>query len=458
MYISDTIAAISTALGEGAIGIVRMSGPEAIDWVSQVFKGKDLNQVASHTIHYGHLCNQEGQVIDEVMVTILRGPKTYTREDIVEINCHGGMMAVQSILDVCLSLGARLAQPGEFTKRAFLNGRIDLSQAEALMDVIQAKTSQAMEASMNQLQGSLSTKISALRQEMLETLAQVEVTIDYPEYDDVDDLSNDQLSQTALTVKEQVQAILQEAQGGRLFREGIQTAIIGRPNVGKSSLLNRLTGSDKAIVTEIEGTTRDSIEEYINVKGVPLHLIDTAGIRETDEVVEQIGVTKSRQIMAKADLIILVLNQSEPLTDTDKELLEMTKDQKRLIVLNKEDLPCQMDLDQLSKLATKDEWIVLSMLADQNLQALEDRIADLFYQGGLNMKDVNYLLNSRHTQLLKQTIQALDEVIQASQAGLPVDLIQIDYVRAWDFLGEITGESVQDELLDKLFSQFCLGK
>ena len=458
MYISDTIAAISTALGEGAIGIVRMSGPEAIDWVSQVFKGKDLNQVASHTIHYGYLCNQEGQVIDEVMVTILRGPKTYTREDIVEINCHGGMMAVQSILDVCLSLGARLAQPGEFTKRAFLNGRIDLSQAEALMDVIQAKTSQAMEASMNQLQGSLSTKISALRQEMLETLAQVEVTIDYPEYDDVDDLSNDQLSQTALTVKEQVQAILQEAQGGRLFREGIQTAIIGRPNVGKSSLLNRLTGSDKAIVTEIEGTTRDSIEEYINVKGVPLHLIDTAGIRETDEVVEQIGVTKSRQIMAKADLIILVLNQSEPLTDTDKELLELTKDQKRLIVLNKEDLPCQIDLDQLSKLATKDEWIVLSMLADQNLHALEARIADLFYQGGLNMKDVNYLLNSRHTQLLKQTIQALDEVIQASQAGLPVDLIQIDYVRAWDLLGEITGESVQDELLDKLFSQFCLGK
>lgn len=458
MYIADTIAAISTALGEGAIGIVRLSGPEAVEIANQLYKEKNLDIVPSHTIHYGHVYDLEGQMLDEVMVTVLKAPKTYTREDIVEINCHGGIIAVQRILEACLLAGARLAEPGEFTKRAFLNGRIDLSQAEALMDLIQAKTGKAMNASLDQLQGSLSDKIRSLRKQMLATLAQVEVTIDYPEYDDVEEISLNQMNQTAKSVKQEIQTLLQQAEGGRLFRDGIKTAIVGRPNVGKSSLLNRLTGFDKAIVTDIAGTTRDTIEEYINVRGVPLQLVDTAGIRETEEIVEQIGVTRAREVMSKADLIILMLNQSEVLTDTDKELLSLTQNQKRIILLNKQDLPSQITVSDLSLYAAEEEFITTSMLTEAGIKQLEDKIEDLFYSGSLESTDVNYLLNTRHTNLLRQAIQSLDEVIEATEMQIPVDLIQIDYTRAWDLLGEITGESVQDELLDKLFSEFCLGK
>lgn len=463
MYILDTIAAISTALGEGAIGIVRMSGPEAVEWANEIFKEKDLTQVPSHTIHYGHIIDEHGQIVDEVMVTILRAPKTYTREDMVEINCHGGIVAVQRVLDQCLRMGARLAEPGEFTKRAFLNGRIDLSQAEALMDLIQAKTQKAMDVSLQQLQGSLSDRIRALRQEMLNTLAQVEVTIDYPEYDDVEDLSTEQLLKIAQETQVAIDEILNQANNGQLMRHGIKTAIVGRPNVGKSSLLNRLIGKDKAIVTSIEGTTRDMIEEYITVQGIPLHLMDTAGIRQTDELVEQIGVQKSRQMIEEADLVILVLNQAEPLTATDKELLLATKNKHRIIVMNKNDLTLVFDKEDLlsNDYVSKEDLskvIQTSMLVNQGVTTLEHLIQDLFLQGQVATGDINYLLNTRHTNLLRQAYQALGEVIGACQAGLPVDLIQIDFTRAWDLLGEITGESVQDELLDKLFSQFCLGK
>ncbi|MGX7108987.1 tRNA uridine-5-carboxymethylaminomethyl(34) synthesis GTPase MnmE [Facklamia miroungae] len=458
MYIMDTIVAISTAIGEGAIGIVRMSGPDALSIIERIFKGKDLSQVVSHTIHYGHIVDQDEKILDEVMVTILKGPKTYTREDIVEINCHGGIVAMQRILETCLLAGARIAEPGEFTKRAFLNGRIDLSQAEALMDLIQAKTGKAMDASLNQLKGTLSNQIRSLRHEMLESLAQIEVTIDYPEYDDVEEMSNQTLIETSQRVKQKINEILQKAQNGRLFREGIRTAIIGKPNVGKSSLLNYLTGSDKAIVTDIAGTTRDTIEEYINVKGVPLHLIDTAGIRQTQELVEQIGVAKSRKIMEESDLVILILNQSEQLSDIDKELLSLTNDKKRIILLNKTDLPSQIDFSDVSNEMEASEIIPISIIKDQGLDLLEKRIEDLFYSGNLESTDINYLLNSRHTTLLKQSLQALDEVILGCQSEIPIDLVQIDFTRAWDLLGEITGDSVQDELLDKLFSQFCLGK
>lgn len=460
MYQADTISAISTALGEGAIGIVRLSGDEAIEIANQVFKGKDLNQVASHTIHYGHIKNpRTAQVVDEVMVSVMRGPRSFTREDIVEINCHGGIVAVQRVLEMTLLAGARLAEPGEFSKRAFLNGRIDLSQAEATMDLIQAKTSKAMEASVNQLQGSLSTKIRSLRHEMLQTLAQVEVTIDYPEYDDVEELSSQQLNATAKSVKQQIEKILHQAQHGKLFREGINTAIIGRPNVGKSSLLNILTGMEKAIVTEIAGTTRDTIEEYVNVRGVPLKLIDTAGIRQTDEVVEQIGVEKSRAVMEKADLIILVLNQSEALQPVDIELLKATQAQNRIILMNKQDLAPVLTSDMLAEYqVSEDELLMTSMLNESGLDALEVQIEARFFSGNLQAGDINYLLNTRHTSLLQQAIDSLDEVIDATEMSIPVDLIQIDFTKAWDLLGEITGESVQDELLDKLFSQFCLGK
>ena len=459
MYILDTIAAISTALGEGAIGMVRMSGPDAFDYIQAIYRGKDLSHVSSHTIHYGHIVDQTDQIIDEVMVTILRAPKTYTREDIVEINCHGGIIAVQRILEACLLQGARLAEPGEFTKRAFLNGRIDLSQAEALMDLIQAKSTKAMDLSLNQLQGALSRQITQLRQEMLECLAQVEVTIDYPEYDDVEEISTQALFDTASQIKNKVLQILSRANNGRMMREGIKTAIIGKPNVGKSSLLNLLTGFDKAIVTDIAGTTRDSIEEYINVKGIPLHLIDTAGIRQTDELVEQIGVNKSRQIMEQADLVILVLNQGESLSETDIELLNLTEEKKRIILLNKSDLPCQIDLNELEKHLTKGEQAFsMSVLQEEGLDKLESQIESLFLSGDLEERDINYLLNSRHVNLLHQTVKSLDEVLGACEQNVPVDLIQIDFTRAWDLLGEITGESVQDELLTKLFSQFCLGK
>ena len=459
MYVKDTIVAISTALGEGAIGIVRLSGDESVKIADQIIKGVSLSNVDSHTIHYANVFHPKTEkVIDEVMVTVMRAPRTFTREDVVEINCHGGIVAVQQVLETAMEFGARLAEPGEFTKRAFLNGRIDLSQAEAVMDLIEAKTSKAMQASINQLQGSLSKKIGQLRQKMLDTLAQVEVTIDYPEYDDVEELSTKQLNETAVSVMNEIQSLLHQAQHGRLFREGIRTAIIGRPNVGKSSLLNVLTGYEKAIVTDIAGTTRDMVEEFVNVRGVPLHLIDTAGIRHTDEIVEQIGVSKSREVMQKADLIILILNQSEELTETDIELLELTKDQNRIILMNKQDLPPRLSMIDLKKWTNTEEVILTSMTEESGLDKLENLIYQRFFAGNIQSQDVTYLLNSRHVQLLKQALNSLQEVINGTELDLPVDLIQIDYTQAWNFLGEITGESVQDELLNKLFSQFCLGK
>ncbi|OFL63806.1 tRNA modification GTPase [Facklamia sp. HMSC062C11] len=458
VYQLDTIAAISTALGEGAIGIVRMSGPEAIEYANRLFREKDLNQVASHTIHYGHIYREDQSIIDEVMITVLKAPKTYTREDIIEINCHGGLVAVQEVLEACLYQGARLAQPGEFTKRAFLNGRLDLSQAEALMDLIQAKTAKSMSASMSQLSGSLSSKIKHLRNEMLQTLAQVEVTIDYPEYDDVEELSNKALCQTALVVKDEIDKLLNEASNGQLLREGVKTVIVGRPNVGKSSLLNRLTGREKAIVTNIAGTTRDTIEELISIRGIPLLLIDTAGIRDTNEIVEQIGVNKSRQMVNEADLIILMFDQSQALSPMDLELIDLTKDKKRIVLLNKQDLKPVLDIDKLKEALVGTPLIETSLMTDEGIYEMENQIESLFNKGAIESQDVNYLLNTRHTNLLKQAIRSLDAVIEASQMGVPVDLIQIDFTQAWDYLGEITGESVQDELLDKLFSQFCLGK
>lgn len=459
MYQLDTIAAISTALGEGAIGIVRLSGPEAISIVNQIFQSKNLLHVPTHTIHYGFIVDPIHSItIDEVMVSVMRAPKSFTTEDVVEINCHGGIISVQKILEVVLAQGARLAEPGEFTKRAFLNGRIDLSQAEAIMDVIHAKTDKALVASMNQLQGSLKDTISQLRHNMLQTLANVEVTIDYPEYDDVEELSSQQLKQTAEQTIQVIQKILNQAQSGKIYREGLKTAIIGRPNVGKSSLLNRLSGVEKAIVTDIEGTTRDIVEEYINIKGIPLYLIDTAGIRHTDEVVEKIGVEKSKQMIQQADLILLLLNQSQPLQETDIELLKLTRGLNRIIVFNKTDLEPKITVSHIEEYIQNDTIIHSSVLNNEGIERLESAIEEQFFSGKIQSTDVNYLLNTRHVALLTQAIQSLQEVVTAIEMGMPVDLIQIDFTKAWDLLGEITGESVQDELLDKLFSQFCLGK
>ena len=457
----DTIAAISTAPGEGAIGIVRISGDLAISIASSIYQcgTKQLEEQKTHTIHYGHIVDpKSGEVYDEVMVSVLRAPKTFTREDIVEINCHGGIVAINRVLQLVLRMGARLAEPGEFTKRAFLNGRIDLSQAEAVMDLIRAKTDKSMQLAMRQLDGQLSHLIQNLRQEILNTLAQVEVNIDYPEYDDVEEMTLQLLREKTQQVLQGIRALLNTASQGKILRDGLKTAIVGRPNVGKSSLLNVLLREEKAIVTDIAGTTRDTIEEYVNVRGVPLQLIDTAGIRETDDVVEKIGVERSRKALKEADFVLLLLNQSETLQEEDIRLLETTKGMKRIILFNKTDLPSKLSTEDIAPYAQEEEIVTTSMLNKEGIDQLEEKIAGYFFQGQMNERDATYLSNTRHIALLEKAEQALVEVQNGIEMGMPVDLIQIDFTRAWDLLGEITGDSVQDELLTQLFSQFCLGK
>ena len=457
----DTIAAISTAPGEGAIGIVRISGDLAISIASSIYQcgTKQLEEQKTHTIHYGHIVDpKSGEVYDEVMVSVLKAPKTFTREDIVEINCHGGIVAINRVLQLVLRMGARLAEPGEFTKRAFLNGRIDLSQAEAVMDLIRAKTDKSMQLAMRQLDGQLSHLIQNLRQEILNTLAQVEVNIDYPEYDDVEEMTLQLLREKTQQVLQGIRALLNTASQGKILRDGLKTAIVGRPNVGKSSLLNVLLREEKAIVTDIAGTTRDTIEEYVNVRGVPLQLIDTAGIRETDDVVEKIGVERSRKALKEADFVLLLLNQSETLQEEDIRLLETTKGMKRIILFNKTDLPSKLSTEDIAPYAQEEEIVTTSMLNKEGIDQLEEKIAGYFFQGQMNERDATYLSNTRHIALLEKAEQALVEVQNGIEMEMPVDLIQIDFTRAWDLLGEITGDSVQDELLTQLFSQFCLGK
>ncbi|MGY5340324.1 tRNA uridine-5-carboxymethylaminomethyl(34) synthesis GTPase MnmE [Levilactobacillus spicheri] len=456
----DTIAAISTPPGEGGISLIRLSGDEVFSVIQKLFKGRDLTKVASHTINYGHIIDPEThEEVDEVMVSVMRAPKTYTKEDIVEINCHGGIVATNRILQLCLSYGARLAEPGEYTKRAFLNGRIDLSQAEAVMDLIRAKTDKSMKVALDQLDGDLSKLIRHLRQDILDALAQVEVNIDYPEYDDVETMTTKMLLEKAQEVKQQIKTLLATAKQGKVLRDGLATAIVGRPNVGKSSLLNHLLHEDKAIVTDVAGTTRDVIEEYVNVKGVPLKLIDTAGIRDTTDKVEKIGVERSRKAINTADLVMLVLNASEPLTAEDQALLQATAKTQRILILNKTDLPQKFDLDKVKQAAGDSPLIETSILQQTGMDKLEETIAHLFFDEGIESSQNNVMVtNARHIGLLHQASDALDDVMQGIANGMPVDLVQIDMTRAWDLLGEITGDSYQDELLDQLFSQFCLGK
>lgn len=451
----DTIAAISTPLGEGAISIVRLSGTEALDIISTVFKGKNLKTVDSHTINYGHIVDpKDEKLVDEVMVSVMLAPKTFTRETVIEINSHGGIAVTNDILQLLIRQGARLAEPGEFTKRAFLNGRIDLTQAEAVMDIIRAKTDKAMNIAVKQLDGSLSKLINNTRQEILNTLAQVEVNIDYPEYDDVEEMTTQLMREKTQEFQELLENLLRTAKRGKILREGLSTAIIGRPNVGKSSLLNNLIREDKAIVTDIAGTTRDIIEEYVNIKGVPLKLIDTAGIRETEDIVEKIGVERSKKALSEAELVLLVLNASEKLTQQDRYLLELSQGSNRIILLNKTDLPQTIEMEELPE-----DVIAISVLENKNINAIEDRINQLFFDdNSIQEKDATYLSNSRHISLIEKAIASLQAVNDGLEMGMPVDLLQIDLTRAWEILGEITGDSAPDELISKLFSQFCLGK
>ncbi|MFC4619706.1 tRNA uridine-5-carboxymethylaminomethyl(34) synthesis GTPase MnmE [Camelliibacillus cellulosilyticus] len=455
----DTIAAISTPMGEGAISIVRLSGEDAFAIADHIYRGRrPLRDIPSHTINYGKIIDPETEkTVEEVMVSVMRGPKTFTREDVVEINCHGGFVSVNKVLELVLKAGARLAEPGEFTKRAFLNGRIDLSQAEAVMDLIRAKTDRAMTVAMGQMEGRLSNLVRSLRQTLLEIIASVEVNIDYPEYD-AEEMTGQLLLEKALHVREQIASILKTSKQGKILREGLATVIIGRPNVGKSSLLNSLVHENKAIVTDIPGTTRDVIEEYVNVRGVPLRLIDTAGIRETEDIVERIGVERSRQVLKEADLILLLLNNNEPLTDEDLRLFEAVKGMDALVVINKTDLPAHIDLDAVKQLAGERKVITTSLLKEEGIDQLEEAIASLFFQTGIETNDLTYVSNTRHIALLHRSIEALNDAIQTMESGLPIDMAQIDIRRTWEILGEIVGDTVSESLIDQLFSQFCLGK
>ncbi|MED4562208.1 tRNA uridine-5-carboxymethylaminomethyl(34) synthesis GTPase MnmE, partial [Bacillus altitudinis] len=458
----DTIAAISTPMGEGAIAIIRLSGPDAVQIADRMYKGpkeKKLVSVDSHTIHYGHIVDSSTeQVIEEVMVSVLRAPKTFTREDVIEINCHGGIVTVNKVLQLALKEGARLAEPGEFTKRAFLNGRIDLSQAEAVMDLIRAKTDRAMNVAITQMEGRLSGLIKRLRGEILETLAHVEVNIDYPEYDDVEEMTHRVLVEKATSVKKEIESLLTTSQQGKILREGLSTVIIGRPNVGKSSLLNSLVQETKAIVTDIPGTTRDVIEEYVNVRGVPLRLVDTAGIRETEDIVERIGVERSRQVLKEADLILLVLNYSEELSEEDIKLFEAVSGMDIIVIVNKTDLEPKLDVEKVKELAKDRPVVTTSLLQEKGIDELEMAIQSLFFTGSIESGDLTYVSNTRHIALLQEAKQSIEDALEGIEMDVPIDIVQIDLTRCWEQLGEIIGDAVHESLIDQLFSQFCLGK
>lgn len=456
----DTITSISTPMGEGAIGIVRLSGPEAVEIGDKLYKGKKkLKDVPSHTINYGHIIDPEtDEVVEEVMISVLRAPKTFTREDIIEINCHGGILTINRILELTMTHGARMAEPGEYTKRAFLNGRIDLSQAEAVMDFIRSKTDRASKVAMNQIEGRLSDLIKRQRQSILEILAQVEVNIDYPEYDDVEDATTEFLLAQSKKIKNEIDQLLETGTQGKIMREGLSTVIVGKPNVGKSSMLNNLIQDNKAIVTEVAGTTRDVLEEYVNVRGVPLRLVDTAGIRDTEDIVEKIGIERSRKALSEADLILFVLNNNEPLTEEDRTLYEVIKNEDAIVIVNKTDLERRLDIEEVKTMIGDTSLIQTSMLKQEGIDELELQIRDLFFGGEVQNQDMTYVSNSRHISLLKQARQTIQDAIDAAEAGIPMDMVQIDLTRTWEILGEIIGESASDELINQLFSQFCLGK
>ncbi|WP_068776485.1 tRNA uridine-5-carboxymethylaminomethyl(34) synthesis GTPase MnmE [Paenibacillus sp. FJAT-26967] len=457
--ISDTIAAIATPLGEGGVAIVRVSGDKAVEQVELVFRSKTrLTEAQTHTIHYGHIINPNtGDKIEEVLVSVMRAPRSFTTEDVVEINCHGGIVAVKRVMDLLLEQEIRVAEPGEFTKRAFLNGRIDLTQAEAVIDLIRSKSDRAFQMALKQVDGSLSKSIGDLRFQLVELMAHIEVNIDYPEHD-VEEMTNAFIRERCVKVSAYIDELLRTAEHGKILREGIVTAIIGKPNVGKSSLLNTLAQENRAIVTDIPGTTRDVIEEYVNVGGIPLKLLDTAGIRETSDLVEQIGVERSKTALSEADLILLVLNGSEPLDPEELVMIEELRQRQTIVILNKTDLPSQIDREGIASQFPPGRVVSLSLLEGSGLADLEKAIASIFFEGKLESTDLTYVSNVRHIGLLKQARGSLREAMEANEAYVPIDMIQIDIRAAWEHLGEIIGDSVAESLIDQIFSQFCLGK
>ena len=455
--IEDTIAAIATPPGEGGIAVIRVSGDDAIPIVERCFS-RSIEGVDSHTVHYGKIVDPANhQVLDEVLVTVMRAPRSFTTENTVEVSCHGGIVSVKKVLACILAQGARLAEPGEFTKRAFLGGRIDLAQAEAVMDLIRSKSDRAFSIAMKQSEGALSADIRKIRQTLLETMAHIEVNIDYPEHD-VEDLTNAFIKEKCSDARRAVAQILHRAGQGKILRDGIMTAIVGRPNVGKSSLLNELLQENRAIVTDIAGTTRDVIEEYVQVNGIPLKLLDTAGIRDTADLVEQIGVERSKVAVQEADLLLFVLNNNEPLHDDERELMEQLSGRQVIVIINKVDLAQRVELEEVERAFGKESIVQMSLLEQTGRDALEKVIADKFFDGELETNDLTYVSNVRHIHLLEKALQALDDAIAACEDYVPIDIMQIDVHSAWELLGEVVGDAVNESLLDQIFSQFCLGK
>lgn len=450
----DTIAAIATPSG-GGISIVRISGEKTIEIVKKLFKGAKY-ELESHRIYYGRIVDGES-VVDEVLLTVMLAPKTYTREDVAEINCHGGIRTVQRILNLVVRNGARLAEPGEFTKRAFLNGRIDLSQAEAVADLINAKTNLAQKTALNQLEGKLSGKVGLCMDKLLGTIAHIEASIDYPEHDEAG-LTNSVIEKNIVEIIEAVNALLKTADGGRVIAEGIETVILGKPNVGKSSLLNALLDEQRAIVTDIAGTTRDVLKELISLDDIPLKISDTAGIRRTDDAIEKIGVERSKKAAENANLILLVLDGSEALSDEDIDILEENKDRKMLVLVNKTDLENIIDYNLLYEKAAEENIIEISAKTAIGLDTLRDRIKEMFFAGDIDYENTEVVSSARHKAALEAALQSLQAALETTMNKLPEDFISIDLLAAYHHLGEITGENADEDLINKIFSEFCLGK
>ena len=459
MFIDDTIAAIATAPGEGGIGIIRISGEKSLQVANSIFKsisGKKIEEYNTRTLIYGHIVDND-KVIDEVLVAFMKGPNSYTTEDVIEINCHGGFISVKKILELILSKDVRLADQGEFTKRAFLNGRIDLAQAEAIIDVINAKTDMAHTVAQSQLEGSLSKKIKDLRFNVTEILAQITVSLDFPD-EDVEHITYNTLKEKTIDLQKEINKLYDTSESGKILRDGLKTVIVGKPNVGKSSLLNAILGENRAIVTDIPGTTRDVIEEFVNIKCIPLKIVDTAGIRETEDVVERIGVEKSREFFSAADLSIVVLDSSRSLDPEDMEILESVQPNKTIVLLNKTDLDRVIDLDKIKEYIAEENVIEISALQHEGIEKIHDKIEEMVFAGTVRNSSDLVVTNSRHKDALYKAKQSIEDALNAIESYMPLDFVEVDFKNIWDYLGYINGDTVTEDLLDTIFSNFCIGK
>ncbi len=456
----DTIAAVGTAPGESGIGIVRMSGSLSIKILEKIFKGKkakEVKAIPNRLMTYGHIVDDEDKNVDEVLAVIMKGPYSYTAEDVVEIHCHGGILSIKKIIELVLKNGARFAEPGEFTKRAFLNGRIDLAQAEAVIDVITARTEGGLDNALGQLDGLLSVQIKEIMEILITVITHIEASVDFPEHD-IEEVTTENVRQDTNLAKERIKVLLDTYEEGKIKREGLNTAIVGRPNVGKSSLLNILLKENRAIVTDIPGTTRDIIEEYLNLGGVLLKLIDTAGLRHTEDAVEKIGVERTKEVITKADLIILILDISEELTKEDREIIELVKDKDVIVVGNKIDLGVNNDLKEIEKQFNKDRLVLISIKESDGIENLKKTIVDTVYSGNVKNKSSSLVSNIRHKDLLERAEDSLEKALEAVAQSIPVDLVSLDIKDAWRYLGEITGDTVEEDIINEIFSRFCIGK